>query len=495
MKQPRSLPWAATLLIALVVAGGAVVAAGWLTAVTTWRSSDVVACTVILVATTVAERFQIELLHRSERDLYSLSDAIWTGSLLVVRPSALVLAVGGGVLLAQAMRRRPPLKAAFNVGQILVAISAALAVFAALGPPAGDEPTGWIAAGAAMAAFHAVNTVLVGLIIASAEGRPFAEVALASTGVLHWVGNFAVGLLGALVWMAEPLGLPLLLVPLGLTYFAYREWLRTLQERDGMAEMGHAADAIARSGDLSERVADTGRTDAVDQLASTFNHMLAALEAASRRERTFIRESSHELRTPITICRGHLEVLAPDAGPDEVLETIALVLDELDRMTRIADDMTDLAYMEDPAYLRRGDVHVEPLLADVASKAAPLLNGRLRVEPVRERDSLQADAQRLTQALINLIENAREHTAEDTPIHLRAVSDGDAWRFEVADAGDGLTPEAEQQAFLPFYKGPYSSGSGLGLAIVAGIARAHGGTAGIDSHRGEGAVFWLRIPR
>lgn len=184
---------------------------------------------------------------------------------------------------------------------------------------------------------------------------------------------------------------------------------------------------------------------------------------------------AHELRTPITICRGHLEVLPNQPEPDDLLETVALVLDELDRMTRIVVDMNALAYMEDPASLRRGTFDIERLLTDVARKATPLLNGRLQVEPVPADRLPCADEQRLVQALINLIKNAHDHTSPDTAIHVRAVGEPGAWRFEVADAGAGLAPDEEQLVLQPFYKRAESDGTGLGLAIVAGIARAHGG--------------------
>jgi two-component system, OmpR family, sensor kinase len=107
---------------------------------------------------------------------------------------------------------------------------------------------------------------------------------------------------------------------------------------------------------------------------------------------------------------------------------------------------------------------------------------------------VSADSQRLTQALINLVHNAREHTEPGTPIALRAVGEAGALRFEIADAGGGLAPDDEQRVFQPFFKGESSDGSGLGLAIVAGIARAHGGAAGLDNRPGHGATFWIRIP-
>ena len=477
------------------MAAGAVAAAAWLQDAGAWSAGDVLAWAGIATATAVSERFPLELHYRNERALYSLSDALWTGSMLLVAPSVLALAVVAGVLAGQVLHRRRPVKIAFNAGQLVLGITAALGVFAALGSPPADEPAGWLAVAVAMAAFLAVNTVTVGAIIAVAERRPFRQVALATTGVLQWLGNVAVGILGALVWIAEPRALPLLLVPLGLSHLAYRGWLRTIQERDWMARMGQAAEVIATSGDLGKRITGIERSDAAGRLATSLNDMLARLEGSFVRERTFIRESSHELRTPITICRGYLDVLPPDPTPVRLLETVDVVRDELDRMTRIVDDMCDLAYMEDPASLRRRQVALDRFLGEVAGKARPLLNGRLVIEPADAGASLRADDRRLMQALINLIKNARDHTPAKTPIRLRVVGEPAGWRFEVADEGGGLPTDAERHVFEPFYKGTDSRGSGLGLAIVSGIARAHGGVAGVDNRRGSGATFWVRIPR
>src|SRR5215207_8722282 len=112
----------------------------------------------IALATAIAERFPLDLHYRNARDVYSLAAAIWTGSLLLVEPSVLAIAVASGVLVGESLERRPPVKVAFNVGQFTLAISAALAVFEALGSPPADEPATWLAAAAAMATFQAVNT-------------------------------------------------------------------------------------------------------------------------------------------------------------------------------------------------------------------------------------------------------------------------------------------------------------------------------------------------
>jgi len=495
MSQLRSLPPVARVFTILVIVGGAATAAAWLGAVDSWSRADLLAFAAVAAGTAAAERFPLEIHYRSERAVYSLSDALWTGTLLLARPSVLVLSVGVGVLAGQALLGRPPLKLAFNLGQFLIGMTAAVAVFEALGSPPPDEPWAWPAAALAMAVFQVLNTVFIGVIIALAEGRSFRGVALPWTGVLHWVGNVAVGIVGALVWVAEPLALPLLMVPLGLTFFAYREWVRTAQERDWMERMGHAADAIADSGDLSRRITETGGEDPVGHLATTLNRMLSRIEESVRRERKFIRETSHELRTPITISQGYLEVLEPGAAPAEVAETNAIVIDELRRMARIVEDMNHLAYLEDPAALRRGEVVIADLLADVAAKTSRLLDGRLEVEPPPPRASLPGDEERLVQALINLLKNAADHTPPGAPVRLRVEQEPRSWRIEVADRGGGLPPGEEERLFDPYVRGPGSGGTGLGLAIVGSIARSHGGRAGVENRAGEGATFWLRLPR
>jgi signal transduction histidine kinase len=494
MSQLRALPPVARVFTIVVILAGMATAGGWLSSVGDWSRGDLIALVALAAGTALAERFPLEIEYRSERAVYSVADALWTGSLLVARPGVLALSVGTGVLAGQALLRRPPLKVAFNVGQFLLGMSAAVGVFALLGAPAADDPWAWPAAAIAMGVFQAINTVFVGIIIALAERVPFRSVALPTTSLLHWVGNVAVGIVGALVWVAQPLALPLLLVPLGLTYFAYREWVRAAQERDWMARMGHAADAIADSGDLSQRITDPGGADPVGRLATTLNRMLSRIDESFRRERKFIRETSHELRTPITISKGYLEVLPEDASPEELAETHAIVVDELRRMARIVEDMNRLAYLEDPAALQPDVVPIDHLVTYVAAKAGQMLDARLVVEPPPAGEMLRCDEQRVTQALINLLKNAADHTPAGSKVRMRVRPDRADWRFEVADTGGGLDDGLAERIFDPYVRGEESGGSGLGLAIVASIARSHGGAAGVDNRPGEGATFWLRIP-
>jgi signal transduction histidine kinase len=494
MSATSALPRSARHLVGAVVTGGALVLIVTLPGVRSWGGTDLLAFLGITAAVAISECFPIELSYSNEKVTYSLSDAVWTGALLVAPSSVLILAVAGGVLVGQLVQPWALVKVAFNAAQFVIGIGAAVAVFDALGSPAVTEPVSWAAAGVAMAAFQAVNTVLMGAIIAITEHEPFWSVALVPTGVLHWLGNLSLGILGALIWDAEPAALPLLLVPIVLTYVAYRGWLRTVQERDQMGELAATADSISESGDLERRVPEPSDETAVARLGRTLNAMLGRLDASFRRERLFLRQTSHELRTPITICRGHLEVLGPDPEPEDLAETVEVVIDELERMRRLVDDMTTLAGMEDPAALRVDDVPVDLLVADVSIKAIALLNGRLHAMPA-DPGVMRADAQRITQALINLLQNAAEHTTPATSVHFRTVACTNAWRFEVADEGGGLPPGSEDEVFQPFFTAKKSMGSGLGLCVVSGIARAHGGTAGVDNRPGHGATFWIEIPR
>lgn len=496
MRHDAGLPAPARALVtATVLAGGVVLGVGAADA-RTWSAGDVVACLVLAAAIAVGELFQFEIPYRTERATYSVTDAIWTAALVLVRPSVLVVALCVGVVVGQSVQTWAPVKVVFNAGQFLLGIGAALLVYDAFDSPAITEPISWLAIGLAMGTFQAINTLLMAGVISLVEQEPFWRVALVPTGALHWVGNLVIGILGALLWVVAPEGLPLLLVPLVLTFLAYRGWLTTIEERDAMREIARTADGISRSGDVTTRLDLPSGQEGVQVLASTLNRMLDRLDASFQRERLFIRETSHELRTPITICLGHLELLAAEPEPAELKETRDLVVDELDRMSRIVEDMNTLARMEDPASLRREPTRVDELVADVVAKSAPLLAGRPTTASVPAGQTAGVDPQRLIQALINLVTNAVQHTPDGTAIDLRVTALPEAWRFEVADHGEGVPPGTEQEVFAPFCTGRSARpGNGLGLAIVFGIARAHGGQAGLDNRPGSGATFWLEVPR
>lgn len=500
MTAPGSgLPRRATAFIWLVAAGGLGVAGAMLAQAPDWTGRDTAAVAGLAVAVALSEQFWIELRHRTERENFSLTDALFVASLLLFRPSVTVVAVGLGALAGQAWRRVAPLKVAFNVGQFVLSMGAAAAVMQLFGEHGAGRPAAWAAALAAMAVYLVINTAAVALVIGLVEGEPFRTVALGTLPltVTHTAGNVALGLLTVVVWHHEPAALLLLALPLGLVYLAYRGWLRSDRVRERMGEIAASARAVSQQNDLATRLPEDGELPEVAELAVTLNGMLARLEASYERERRLIDEVSHELRTPITIVRGHLEVLQLGRRDPELAETVELVVDELARMARLIEDMTTLAKADDPGFVRTEPVAVARFLAEVAAKAEPLAGGRLRVEEAPAGAVVQADPQRLTQALVNLVVNATLHARGDRPITLRAAQeDGGAWRFAVADEGGGLPAGQEERVFQPFQRVPGTSaaGQGLGLAIVRGIAEAHGGRAGVDNVPGVGATFWIRVP-
>lgn len=194
--------------------------------------------------------------------------------------------------------------------------------------------------------------------------------------------------------------------------------------------------------------------------------------------------------------RGHLELL--DAtDPHDTAETRALLLDELDRMSRLVEDLVLLARAQRPDFLRPAAVDVASLTDEVLDKARALGNRQWRIDQ-RAPVTVMADAQRLTQALVQLAQNAVKFTGTDDIVAIGSSADTQLVRLWVRDSGLGVPPEDVERIFERFQRGPgtqRNEGSGLGLAIVRAIAEAHGGHARVESPPGTGATFLLEIPR
>ena len=246
--------------------------------------------------------------------------------------------------------------------------------------------------------------------------------------------------------------------------------------------------------DLTRRIPTSG-TDELAELGRTFNAMLDRLEAAFDSQRAFVSDASHELRTPITIVRGHLELLGND--PEERQETIALVTDELDRMSRFVDDLLLLARAERDDFLRVGEVELGALTDELAEKASALGKRSWQVAD-RGEAVLVADRQRVTQAMMGLAQNAVQHTHEGAVIELGSSRNGHEARMWVRDTGPGIAPRDQERVFERFARASAqarrSEGAGLGLAIVRAIAEAHGGRVELESRLGHGSTFTLVLP-
>ena len=249
--------------------------------------------------------------------------------------------------------------------------------------------------------------------------------------------------------------------------------------------------------DLTQRI-DVEGNDELAELGRTFNAMLDRLDNAFTSQREFIRDAGHELRTPITVIRGHLELLAAgQEDPAERAETIALVTDELDRMSRFVADLMLLARAERPDFLEYETVDVGELTRDLLAKAESLAARDWQLE-TNGRGLIVADRQRLTQAVMNLADNAARHTGEGDAIVLGSSVNAREARLWVRDSGPGIDPEEREAIFERLSRGRRARGSyegtGLGLAIVRAVAEAHGGRVELRSEPGAGAEFEVVVP-
>lgn len=241
-----------------------------------------------------------------------------------------------------------------------------------------------------------------------------------------------------------------------------------------------------------ERIPVSG-TDDMAQMAESVNQMLDRIEDALESQRQLVGDVRHELQTPLTIVRGHLELMDA-ADPAESQEVRDLVLDEIARMSRVVNDLTVLATIDRPDFVSLADVRIGPLTDDVLDKAVMLGDRNWTVDE-RAEIEVPADRERLTQAWLQLAANAVKFSEPGSEIGLGSMVD-DSLRLWVRDEGVGIHPDEQQRIFDRFARAgsQETEGSGLGLTIVRAIAQAHGGAVAVASTPGEGSIFTIIIP-
>lgn len=249
---------------------------------------------------------------------------------------------------------------------------------------------------------------------------------------------------------------------------------------------------------LSERLPVPPSNDEVARLGETLNEMLARIEQAMKRERSFVADASHELRTPLALLRAEVE-LALDAPrpPEELRAALHSVGEEAERLTLLAEDLLLLARIDEGRVpLRREAVELDALLAGVAARFERRAreSGR-RIEVECDHCRIQADPLRLEQAIGNLVDNALRHGAGET--RLLALRRRGFVEVHVSDEGPGFPADFAPTAFERFSRADDArgrGGAGLGLAIVKAIAESHGGAAGLESRADGGADVWISLP-
>jgi signal transduction histidine kinase len=247
--------------------------------------------------------------------------------------------------------------------------------------------------------------------------------------------------------------------------------------------------------DLSRRIPETGNDD-ITALTRTFNEMLGRLDRAFTGQREFLDDAGHELKTPLTIIQGHMEVL--DAtDPADIEDTKELLLDEIGRMSRLVNDLIMLAKTDRPGFFVLKPVNVAPFTKTVLDKCRALGDRDWQLDATAQFLA-DMDEQRITQALLQLAQNAVKHTKPGDEIAIGSQVDAArGLRLWVRDCGPGVADDDKSVIFERFGRAVVPEGDegfGLGLSIVSAIVHAHGGTATVEDAMPHGSRFVLTLP-
>ncbi|MEW6568057.1 MAG: ATP-binding protein [Chloroflexota bacterium] len=268
-----------------------------------------------------------------------------------------------------------------------------------------------------------------------------------------------------------------------------------------LGQVTEAALQITRADDLSKRIEFSGApAGEVGQLIVAFNETLERLENLFETQRRFLADVSHELRTPLTAIRGNVDLIRWMGVADA--ESLEAITSEVDRMTRMVQDLLLLAQAESGKLpLAREIVELDTLMLEVYKQAKVLAQDRvdLRIGP-EDQARVMGDRDRLKQMLLNLVVNALEYTPASGAVTLGLTCVGDHARLTVSDTGPGIPQDELPLIFERFYridrsrKRSNSGGAGLGLSIAYWIARSHQGRIEVASDPGKGSTFSVWLP-
>ena len=277
-----------------------------------------------------------------------------------------------------------------------------------------------------------------------------------------------------------------------------------------IAQLTSSARQIGETRDPSHHMPRPPVEDEVGELAETLERMLRSLDAARaereqamQQQREFVADASHELRTPLTSVLANLELLqASLGGPDQAedREVVDSALRSSRRMSRLVSDLLLLARADAGRLAAHHRCDLAEIAGDAAAEAAPLMGGR-HFEIDNDRPlRVEGSADELHRMVLNLLDNATQHTPDGATIELRLSQQGDYAVVEVADDGPGIPQAMRTQIFDRFVRGEGPAdtargpGTGLGLAIVSAVAASHQGTVEATESASGGALFRARIP-
>ncbi|TVT39551.1 HAMP domain-containing histidine kinase [Hymenobacter setariae] len=280
-------------------------------------------------------------------------------------------------------------------------------------------------------------------------------------------------------------------------------WVLANQFLQPIARVVEQVEQITAS-NLSQRVDEGNRRDEIARLALTFNQMLAGVEQAFEAQKSFLSHASHELRTPLATLLGTLETsLAYDDTLDESKESITSGLEDVRHLIALTNGLLTLARADAPSP-RLLPVRLDECLTTALGYAQakyPSRDVQLSIGPVpaaasAEPFSLPGNAELLTTALFNLLDNACKYSQAAVNVTL-SYPDSNTLQVSVQDSGPGIAPADQARLFEPLFRARSAAGRpgfGLGLPLTQKVVRLHGGQLAIESAAGEGTTATVRLP-
>ena len=257
---------------------------------------------------------------------------------------------------------------------------------------------------------------------------------------------------------------------------------------------------IAATGQVGQRIATSAARDELGELAATLNEMLDRLERIARQQRDFLADASHELRGPLTIIRGNLDLLMLDLPAEDRRQSASEAAAEVARMGRLVDDLLFLAEVDARAVVEHLPVELHAIVHEVWERTRALDGGAHAIDLARnDAATVRGDRHWLRQLLWNLVENALRYTPAGGRVTLTLRCSRHVAELTVADTGIGIPPEHLPHLFERFYRvdparSRQQGGTGLGLAVVKQVAEAHGGHVRVRSTPGGGTVVTVALP-
>ncbi|MEK6599028.1 MAG: ATP-binding protein [Deltaproteobacteria bacterium] len=291
-------------------------------------------------------------------------------------------------------------------------------------------------------------------------------------------------------------GIPLaVILASGVGWFLAKKALSPVDMVTGLARKIEA-------GSLNERLDVSGPKDELGRLAKTFNDMIARLELSFKQMKQFTADASHELKTPLTVLKGEMEIaLKTEKTVEGFKEVIKSSLEEIDRMSAIVKSLLNLAKLDSRVRLPKDNIKLDGIVEERFNQTMPLAKdkGIDMVMAKKESVIIMGDKLGIGQLLFNLIYNAIKYTSKDGRIEI-SLEQSDNWAIiKVIDTGIGIAEEDLPHIFDRFYRVDKArttgaGGVGLGLSICKEIAEAHGGKIEVESEAGKGSVFKVYLP-